>query len=145
MFIVDDGNELDLGHVLLLVIENLGLFVMFLFNHFRILLWINYINVMICFIFIYYNMVIQSSVLNRNMNICTCWNCKLKAVHKLKFYLTSQNISKPSINGYEILYLIRCTSSRSTHQLHRVCVQFNFALDAFPGCLAVVTIMKAAF
>lgn len=38
LFIVDDGNEVDLGHVLLLVIENLGLFVMFLFNHFRILL-----------------------------------------------------------------------------------------------------------
>lgn len=56
------------------------------------------------FYFIYYNMVIQSSVLNRSMNICTCWNCKLKAVHKLKFYLTTQNISKPSIIGYEILY-----------------------------------------
>lgn len=56
------------------------------------------------FYFIYYNMVIQSSLLNRSMNICTCWNCKLKAVHKLKFYLTSQNISKPSIIGYEILY-----------------------------------------
>lgn len=105
LFIVDDGNEMDLGHVLLLVIENLGLFVMLLFNHFRILLWINYINVMICFIlYIIIIMVIQSSVLNRSMNICTCWNCKLKAVHKLKFYLTSQNISKPSINGYEILY-----------------------------------------
>lgn len=29
LFIVDDGCEVDLGHVLLLVIENLGLFVMF--------------------------------------------------------------------------------------------------------------------